>query len=79
MMQPRDEQKAVESRSLADFFQEPKLGTSWYNPSGPTPAFDMNQKNGTVYVSRLGTDLFMSCMVRKKSLHFFYPNGIIAD
>ena len=65
VMQP--EQKRPES-SLADFFQEPKLGTSWYNPSGPTPTFDMEQENGTVYLSRLGADVFMSCMVSMLSL-----------
>lgn len=49
--------------SLVGFFQEPKLGTSWYNPSGPEPTFDMEQKNGTSYLSRLGADIYMSCKV----------------
>ena len=48
---------------LADFFQEPKLGTTWYNPNGPTPTFDMKQTNQTVYEARLGSDAFMGCKV----------------
>ena len=48
---------------LAEFFQEPKLGTSWYNPNGPEPTFAMEQANGTVYTSQLGGDVFMSCKV----------------
>ena len=58
----------TESTGLAEFFQEPKLGTSWYNPSGPEPTFDMAQANGTVYTSQLGADVFMSCKV-KRSIH----------
>lgn len=57
--------EALES-SLSDFFQEPKLGTSWYNPNGPTPSFDMAQKNGTSYLSRLGADVLMSCQVSQR-------------
>lgn len=53
----------TESTGLAEFFQEPKLGTSWYNPNGPEPTFDMAQANGTIYTSQLGADVFMSCKV----------------
>ena len=51
------------SSGLADFFQEPKLGTTWYNPNGPTPTFDMKQENATVFNARLGSEAFMSCKV----------------
>ena len=60
---------------LAEFFQEPKLGTSWYNPSGPEPTFDMTQANGTVYTSQLGGDVFMSCKVSK--IDSFIGNSIV--
>ena len=43
MMQRQSRAPEAES-TLEDFFKEPKLGTSWYNPSGPTPTFDMEQK-----------------------------------
>ena len=26
---------------LSKFFREPQLGTSWYNPGGPTPTFQV--------------------------------------
>ncbi len=47
--------------SIAKFLQEPKLGTSWFNPAGPTPNFVAGQKNGTVYRARLGSDALLSC------------------
>ena len=56
-------EKTHSGSGLADFFQEPKLGTTWYNPNGPTPTFDMKQENGTVYDTRLGSDAFISCKV----------------
>lgn len=49
--------------SLAKFFQEPQLGQSWYNPHGPTPTFAMEQTNGTVYTTRLGTNVLFDCKV----------------
>lgn len=49
--------------SLEKFLKEPELGTSWYNPAGPTPTFGVEQKNGTLYRSRLGRDAVMSCKV----------------
>ncbi len=52
--------------SLNQFFQEPKLGTTWYNPDGPTPTFAQEQKNGTTYTARLGSDILLSCIVSKR-------------
>ena len=49
--------------SLAKFLTEPQLGTSWYNPDGPTPNFMSEEMNGTVYRSRLGEDALLSCRV----------------
>ena len=42
----KNDKAQYSSSGLADFFQEPKLGTAWYNPNGPTPTFDMKQENG---------------------------------
>ncbi len=51
------------SSSLAKFLEEPKLGTSWYDPRGPTPNFVANQTNGTSYATRLGGDALLDCRV----------------
>ena len=60
----KNDKAQYSSSGLADFFQEPKLGTTWYNPNGPTPTFDMKQENASVYNARLGSDTFMSCQVK---------------
>ncbi|XP_059091531.1 uncharacterized protein LOC131887057 [Tigriopus californicus] len=49
--------------SLTKFLHEPQLGTSWYNPNGPTPTFFPDQKNGTVYHTRLGAEVLLNCKV----------------
>eukprot|EP00095_Tigriopus_kingsejongensis_P008541 snap_masked-scaffold81_size397536-processed-gene-2.12 protein:Tk08541 transcript:snap_masked-scaffold81_size397536-processed-gene-2.12-mRNA-1 annotation:"GI21707" len=49
--------------SLTKFLQEPQLGTSWYNPNGPTPTFFPDQRNGTVYHTRLGAEVLLNCKV----------------
>jgi hypothetical protein len=36
-----DDENASES-PLSKFFREPQLGTSWYNPGGPTPTFQVS-------------------------------------
>ena len=43
--------------------QEPELGTSWYDPAGPTPNFVSGQSNGTTYTARLGEDALLDCRV----------------
>ena len=42
---------------------EPALGTSWYSKSGPTPTFAEDQKNGTAFMSMLGSDALLDCQV----------------
>ena len=39
------------------------MGTSWYDPGGPTPNFVSGQTNGTTYTARLGEDALLDCRV----------------
>ena len=39
------------------------MGTSWYDPAGPTPNFVSGQTNGTTYSARLGADALLDCRV----------------
>ena len=39
------------------------MGTSWYDPGGPTPNFVSGQTNGTTYSARLGDDALLDCRV----------------
>ena len=39
------------------------MGTSWYDPAGPTPTFLSGQSNGTTYSARLGADALLDCKV----------------
>ena len=39
------------------------MGTSWYDPAGPTPNFVSGQTNGTTYSARLGDDALLDCKV----------------
>jgi hypothetical protein len=49
--------------TIAKFLTEPELGTSWYDPSGPSPTFLSDQSNGTSYSARLGSDALLDCRV----------------
>jgi hypothetical protein len=37
----REEDDNSSESPLSKFFREPQLGTSWYNPGGPTPTFQV--------------------------------------
>jgi len=40
----RQKDESSSESPLSKFFREPQLGTSWYNPGGPTPTFQVYKK-----------------------------------